>query len=358
MRSVAALAIVFFHLKNIAMLPLPDSIAPIVDHFYLSVHLFFVLSAYSLYHSHVCSPVSVTCYLRKRFFRIAPLFYALILFNIYRSGFPGWKSLTSNVLFVFNLFPNFVQSINWAGWSVGVEMLFYILLPVLLYLATRCQEQWRGFLALLVVSSLLSAYVWHLSAAPDYYAYFSILANLAPFCAGLLAYAIYQRVKNAGGGIAIPFQKWFLVLIFITSLLSAFLDPLGFHASIPGFYFSFWSIPFATLCLWQSLYPSRLLKHDAAQWLADRSFSIYLLHPIVIEYGKPVYAFMARHWEFAGTSLYAASMCITLSILLILANLTFRFVEMPGIEIGRRLTLGPNIRIRDLNEKPCRETGQ
>lgn len=115
------------------------------------------------------------------------------------------------------------------------------------------------------------------------------------------------------GGVAFPFQKWFLGFDLHHVFVIRVSRPTWFSREHPRFllFFLVNSVCHA-MPVWQSLYPSRLLKHDAAQWLADRSFSIYLLHPIVIEYGKPVYAFMARHWEFVGTSLYAASMCITL----------------------------------------------
>jgi peptidoglycan/LPS O-acetylase OafA/YrhL len=79
------------------------------------------------------------------------------------------------------------------------------------------------------------------------------------------------------------------------------------------------------------------LQCEAAQWLADRSFSIYLLHPVVIEYCKPIYAYLGMAGSLSGALLYAASMVVTLSILLVLANITFLYIEKPGMDIGKRM---------------------
>jgi peptidoglycan/LPS O-acetylase OafA/YrhL len=46
---VAALAVVLFHLQYSQSGP-PSWLSSMTTHFYLSVHLFFVVSAFSLYH--------------------------------------------------------------------------------------------------------------------------------------------------------------------------------------------------------------------------------------------------------------------------------------------------------------------
>ena len=106
--------------------------APVVAHFYLAVHVFFVLSAFALAYSATQSPTGYGAYLVKRFFRIAPLFYVLVAWAIYRGGWPDWATLAANLTFTFNLVPGMHLSLVWAGWSVGVEMLFYLVFPFLL----------------------------------------------------------------------------------------------------------------------------------------------------------------------------------------------------------------------------------
>lgn len=311
-------------------------------HFFLGVHLFFVLSAFSLYHSSRYAPASYVAYLVKRFFRIAPLFYVMIAFVVWRKGFPDRLELVSNLTFTFNLIPGYEQSMVMAGWSVGVEMLFYLLLPGVLFLI----RGWVAFSVLFLVTATLSAIVWHVTTgAPglrQYFAYFSFAGSMPAFSAGLLAYSLFisadLRDRSAGGNVT-------FALTFGVLLLIAFLDPLHLRWQAPGLYFAFWSLPFGLLCLWQALYPSKLMRTRAMQWLADRSFSIYLLHPVVIGFLGSAYDYYLRSRGIPdGGWLYMACLAITLPVLLGAAQITYRFVELPGIAAGRRIAVRANAR--------------
>jgi exopolysaccharide production protein ExoZ len=334
LRGVAALAVVLFHLQYIPSLPLPSWLSSITTHLYLSVHLFFVLSAFSLYHSSRYAPANYVAYLVKRFFRIAPLYYLMLAFIVWRNGFPGWRVLASNLTFTFNLIPGQEQSMVWAGWSVGVEMLFYLLLPALLYLV----RGWISCSILFLVTATLSAVVWQMTTGASglrvHFAYFSLAGNMPSFAAGLLAYNLFKsidlRPRHEWGNVA--FALTFCVLLSI-----AFLDPLNLHWRTSGLYFAFWGLPFGLLCLWQALYPSKLMRARPMQWLADRSFSIYLLHPVVIELSRPVYEYARIRGIPDGGWLYFACLAMTLPILLAAAQITYRFVELPGIAAGRRI---------------------
>lgn len=37
----------------------------------------------------------------------------------------------NNVLFIFNFIPGKQSSIAWAGWTIGVEMAFYVVFPII-----------------------------------------------------------------------------------------------------------------------------------------------------------------------------------------------------------------------------------
>ena len=137
LRGLAALSIVLFHFVYIARIPAPRWLAFTTTHFNLGVLLFFSLSALSLYHSSKFAPASFGAYLVKRFFRIAPLFYLMLGYMLWWGGVPDSNVLLINLTFSFNLFPGQHQSLVWAGWSVSVEMLFYLLLPAILRFAPR-----------------------------------------------------------------------------------------------------------------------------------------------------------------------------------------------------------------------------
>jgi peptidoglycan/LPS O-acetylase OafA/YrhL len=74
---------------------------------------------------------------------------------------------------------------------------------------------------------------------------------------------------------------------------------------------------------------SGIWGHPVFGFLGRHSYSIYLLHPIVL------YAFASAH--VAGAQLIAVTFVITIS----LSMLTYRFIESPPIRLGHRLKQRP-----------------
>jgi peptidoglycan/LPS O-acetylase OafA/YrhL len=139
LRGMAAMAVVFFHLVHLASIEVPIQFSFIAVDFGKGVHLFFVLSAFSLMYSMQDAMHRTTWaseYFLKRFFRIAPLYYfilfCMVIWLVTKWGTNAVKldALLLNITFLFGLAP--WSGIVWAGWTVGVEMIFYATLPVLL----------------------------------------------------------------------------------------------------------------------------------------------------------------------------------------------------------------------------------
>ena len=124
---------------------------------------------------------------------------------------------------------------------------------------------------------------------------------------------------------------------FVLLLALAIVDPLELHSRASGLYFAVWALPFAALCLWQALYPGWLMRTRLAQWLADRSFSIYLLHPVVLAVLRRGYQLLGGWGVPDGGWLYPVCVAGALFALLAAAEITYRCVELPGIAVGRRI---------------------
>ena len=72
----------------------------------------------------------------RRFFRIAPLFYIMIIIYLIKDvlilkTFPTTAEIMANFAFIFNLYPPYFESIVTTGWTMGVEMPFYLILPLI-----------------------------------------------------------------------------------------------------------------------------------------------------------------------------------------------------------------------------------
>ncbi|OAB48438.1 acyltransferase family protein [Paenibacillus antarcticus] len=116
---------------------LPDWFRSITDQGGRGVQLFFILSSLTLFlsldHRSKLGDSSRDFYIR-RFFRIAPMFYIGLLFYPF---FMNLKDISignifGTLSFIGNGFsPYWINSLVPGGWSITVEMTFYLFVPLL-----------------------------------------------------------------------------------------------------------------------------------------------------------------------------------------------------------------------------------
>jgi peptidoglycan/LPS O-acetylase OafA/YrhL len=99
-----------------------------------------------------------------------------------------------------------------------------------------------------------------------------------------------------------------------------------------------WGLGFMTLCIWQSVFPSLLIANRFLEYLGERSFSIYLLHPIIITFSKAQLQKTSGALQpYIGYNAFFVCAALTMLLVLLSAELTYRLVETPGIRFGREL---------------------
>jgi peptidoglycan/LPS O-acetylase OafA/YrhL len=91
------------------------------------------------------------------------------------------------------------------------------------------------------------------------------------------------------------------------------------------------------LCVSESLYPGRFFRSRALQWLGDRSYSIYLLHPVVFFLLRPWYPALIRATGMDGQWQLAIPFLVSAPVLLAAADLSYRLIESPGMRMGKRI---------------------
>jgi len=345
LRGLAALAVVLYHSQHLGGSTPPEFLNFIGRDFGYSVHLFFILSAFSLYYSteprikhHNWLPE----YFLKRFFRIAPLFYFIIAFEIGRQIVSAGKVITDfnsillNVTFTFGFVP--FSGFVWGGWSVGVEMIFYVIFPLLL-LTIRTH---RSALVLLVISIVICYFIrsalhaQHVASIPQPrwdWSYFAFASNMGFFAMGIYAYQLSRLCK--GSILASRINPLFAVIIIGGFM---FFDAGKYFHGDGRWDLVIWGLGLMALCVWQSISPSLIIANRIFEYLGERSFSVYLLHPVVIVLSKD---HLARTYEalrpYLGANAFFVCATLTIALVLVFAEFTYRLIEVPGIKFGRNL---------------------
>lgn len=345
LRGIAAISIVLFHLHYIAGLKIPGELEFIGRDLGYSVHLFFILSAFSLMHStesRINTRDWCVEYFIRRLFRIAPLFYAVLAFELSRQLITG--GIQSNIpKLILNLsfttgFSPFTE-IVWGGWSIGVEMIFYAFFPAIILL-TRTH-----FTALIITAlSIVICYSLRYSLNIEYsnnapvsglnWSYFAFAPNFCFFMMGVYAYRVTKIIDKDSS------TARFTIPIIASSMIIAlaFLG-LGPRTKDGGSLdIILWGLGFTSLVIWQAIAPCKTVASKFFDFVGERSFSIYLLHPIITHFSKDslreAYDWMS---PYIGSYSYFPCAVALIAAILFCTEITYRLIEVPGIGLGRKI---------------------
>ncbi len=172
LRAIAVLGVVYAHLWSFVLKTPPLRVGPVdfnrlLALFGTGVDLFFVISGFCMfltYGGRQNSPSSGhwATFVRNRFWRIAPSFYAAVLvsslFVYARDGHWPALDVIAHCAFVFSIIPG-VGKLALPFWSLATEWHFYLLLPPFLLLAHR-----RGF-GTTLVATMFASIVFRLAIA-------------------------------------------------------------------------------------------------------------------------------------------------------------------------------------------------
>ena len=216
LRAVAALSVVGYHswlytLPRVSTGAHHTTTDLIWHELRLGLVLFFVLSGFLLYLPWVRAAresgqaPSVIAYALRRAARIVPAYWIAVLGSIAllwsHAGEPGVRLPPSGDLWLFAVFgQNFNEAtllkLNAPLWTLAVEATFYVVLPLLGWLALRA-GRWAGAVAAPLAFGLLGVlYNWHYSSKHGLSPTVSkLLPAMAPyFAVGMLAaVAAYGR---------------------------------------------------------------------------------------------------------------------------------------------------------------------
>ena len=338
LRGLAAAWVVFFHLIYIPSprLQTPDWAWPWASIGGQGVTLFFMVSAFSLCYTmplHRREAAPLRSFYGRRFFRIAPLFYAMLVFTLWRDLRMGWDphspaSIAESVLFVFNLVPGEQSGFVWASWTIGAEMLFYLVFP-LLYRWTNSVNRACVLYAVSVVIAVAFKLALDKIGAADFFT-MSVLHHLPIFALGIAAFRLYEQFALFGA----RRRAWLTLLGAI--LLSQALAMIA--APLLGTTYYLQGPRYLLLMLLLAFVPVGLVVNRVTTYLGKLSYSLYLIHPALIFALVPAYRSIYA-WDTPLSVRYIAVAVLTFGLLTALSALTYRMIEAPGMRFGKRLAL-------------------
>lgn len=295
------------------------------------VDLFFVVSALSLTLSwRARGETSWRDYLIRRFFRIAPMFYAGVALYLALYGWgprlyapngigPGDVLLTLGLFHVWSM--QALNSVVPGDWSIGVEAMFYLILPPLLAFGWSKRR-----LAALTAGFVLLSQTVHWVGIPfGPFGNAGFPSQAGVFLFGLCAawFADHGR-SRIGRGFAVP-----LFLFLVAGLPLAHL-PEG----VLAYHLQFGAVA-GLLCILLERSAPRVLVNQPIARLGRISFSLYVLHFALF---APVFALardLAPGWS--GPTLLALYYPLLLAAAAAAAALTHAAIERPGMRLGRMI---------------------
>jgi len=342
LRGIAALLVCCFHMKGI----LKDSIwgKILFQNGSLGVPLFFMISGFILYvttSKAEITPVYIGKFALKRLLRIAPLYYLLTfvyLAVISQLGLffenPTW------LLPMFFFYPTYLRFTGPSygfpplavGWSLNYELYFYLLLAFTMLLG---RFRWIAFVIIIlicvfVVPLVTNGYVMqHLSQWYAYpYPYFSLMTN--PVLLFFLAGVGLGRFNQANFNSRHLFYAQILVLLAVANFNFTYLE---FYRLFPGFWSSFFNSGILLLALiWRNKIKPFEPKRGLI-YLGNISFSLYLIHPIVLGFLPKIIRGLDIGYALKGWTYFVFS----LSVILLTSAISFELLEKNLNRLAKRL---------------------
>ena len=346
LRGIAAIMVAVLHFSD-DLFPSLDtaSYTFLFQKGYLWVDFFFILSGFIITHvyGHIfkfgCTFVKYRNFMFARFTKIYPVHLLVLAAFIAIEFIKLWFAINTDEVLLTEPFSGdrhpfgilttifLIHSLgihetivwNFPSWSMSVEWATYLIYPILAYLLLRLRQS-HSELVLLAMLCAIAFFTYihgHLNVFTDY----AFVRCILGFSIGMVGYRIYLEKR------------------FIKHLRKNTVFFSAFSAAIIIMHFGFFDalvIPFFLLitltAAHNTTYVCKVLNVRPLTLLGDISFSLYMTHFFVREFGSRIYRTITGKniWQEDLTlmqSLLGFFLCLLIVILV--AWLCFHFFERP-----------------------------
>lgn len=363
LRGVAILTVVVYHYVGaLRLVALPGTAAwyglRLVSIGWTGVDLFFVLSGFligGILLDAKGSPRYFSTFYIRRLCRIVPL-YALLLVLVAASNVfalehaKQLRPLVGQSSVPWYAYLTFTQNVFMATqgkfgaislaptWSLAIEEQFYLILPLLIYVLPRRTVPWLLALTILGAPLIRLTLYWK---AYTWGAYFLLPSRADALACGVLAAWSLRQPRIVEHLFAYRLRFLMLLGVLGTGMFALALGGYGNYLAFPMFtagytYIAlFYVIVILTAVSWQGSLLSRILTNRVLCECGAIAYAVYLLHEGI----SWLFMTQAPGLPLGMVSRTAMAALVTY----LLAKLSWRFIEGPILELGRRADYGTSM---------------
>ncbi|PWN64698.1 acyltransferase family protein [Chryseobacterium oncorhynchi] len=330
-RFLAAMAIVISHFNKDLFLYNIDYISNIFLRANVGVSYFFILSGFIMIVAyHKKDRIGYFEYYKNRFARIYPLYVlGLLLYLVTRYyNFSIYKGF----LYLFGLqswVPGEAMILNFPGWSISVEFLFYLIFPLLYnYFYSKGNKSiWIVTISIWIITQVFC----NLYADSSYYQgphteshellYYFPLMHINEFLVGNLAGLYF--VRNSG-------QKNYdipVIIIFAAILISLIFVPLFYHNGLMAILF----IPLIILISRNNGMLTKLFSLKPLEYLGEASYAVYITHIPILYILREI----LKEYYLDINTIFG----IYIIVLIMTSILFYQFIEKPLRDYLKKLNI-------------------
>lgn len=351
-RGIAILMVMLVHTSQ-PVNGVTQLVGDIARYGQMGVQLFFVASAYTLCYSTIRRSGEkrpLISFLIRRFFRIAPLYYvAMVGYFLLESNMHilaiiklpyslyNFATIAANILFIHGFVPAANNNIVPGGWSIGTEMAFYVIFPVLFILFDRAYQR-SGITALYALVGLsilldigiqlLLQQLFNLKIDDNSFIYYNLINQLPVFLMGMTIF--FHHHYQVPVRLSAPVQ---IAIFIIATIIGIVILPNK----------QFWriSILLPTMAGISFVFLLNILKeskysHTFLTKIGQASYSMYIFHFMLAWYLVPGIGLILKKGILPELLLVCSMILVTL-LTFAVANASQKYIEDPGIAIGKKL---------------------
>jgi peptidoglycan/LPS O-acetylase OafA/YrhL len=351
LRGIAILMVIIIH-TSLPVNRLSTFIGYIDRYGQMGVQLFFVASAYTLCHSFVGRSQEqkpLISFFIRRFFRIAPLYYFAIiiyfllepvihLLSIIKLPASEYSlgSIGANILFIHGFVMSANNNIVPGGWSIGTEMAFYTLFPILFGLFAWVYKQWGllslyglvGFsVCLNILVQLTIEHFFSIEIVSNGFIYFNLINQLPVFLLGMTIFFHHQYKIAFPCSILVQMGLFMMMTIIVAIAIQQPQNWLLMFTPVGSGISFMLLLNILKELKYSNSFLEKIGRVSYSMYIFHFMFAWYLVVGIAMLLGKEILP------EFVLVFSVVLVTVFTYSI----AKLSQKYIEIPGMQLGKLL---------------------